>query len=104
MDNKPVTIEDVYIERDKLLSLVAILAKEQGYNVGIGIDENMPDIWKHVVYIDLPTGQLSWHILLEELPWFENISDYDKEWDGHNSQEKYKRLLKFVRNFDEFKD
>lgn len=94
--------EQIYKERDMILVLLARLAIENGYTVGIGIDEEKPDIWKYVLYIDLPTGQVSWHILENELPWFSFVPGYEKIWDGHSRKEKYLRLLKYAKNYNHY--
>ena len=91
--------EDLYTERDKILSILARFAYEQGYTIGIGIDEEAPNIWKHVLFIEFPTGQVSWHILEEELEWFGFLPNYEDTWDGHSKTEKYNRILKYAKNY-----
>jgi hypothetical protein len=50
-----------------------------------------------LVYITLPTGQLSWHISAADLHLFahvERVTEGDPRglWDGHSTAEKYTRL------------
>jgi hypothetical protein len=59
------------------------LATKLNYEVGIGTDNKNPGI--AVVYIQLPTGQVSWH-----MPNNNNL------WDGHSTEEKYKRIEEFI--------
>jgi hypothetical protein len=72
-----------YDVRYGLVWQAAELAREVGYATGIRIDPNEPE-WP-VIYIDLPTGQISWH-----------MPQYTGEWDGHDTAEKYRRVREFV--------
>lgn len=48
----------------------------------------------HEVFIDLPTGQVSWHVHDSELALFDFLPTSDQRcWDGHSTDEKYERLL-----------
>lgn len=81
---------DAYEDRNLLAILAASLLADDGCNVGWGVDDNEPD-WP-VLYIDLPTGQISYHIpreLYERLP---NRPEYSGAWDGHTDDEKRERL------------
>lgn len=59
------------------------LALKKGYNAGVRIDSLEPE-WP-VVYIELPTGQVSWH-----------IPQHNQQWDGHSTEDKYRRIDHFV--------
>jgi hypothetical protein len=48
------------------------------------------------VYVDLPTGQVSWHFHDHELHLIESLPLYEGKWDGHTTEEKYKRLEIFL--------
>jgi len=51
--------------------------------------------WRWIVMINLPTGQASWHIYDSELPNFNHLhreAENYHSWDGHTTEEKYKRL------------
>jgi hypothetical protein len=54
-----------------------------GLPVGIRIDPEEPE-WP-VVFIELPTGQVSWHIPQHGIPW-----------DGHTTEEKFERIRRFI--------
>lgn len=46
------------------------------------------------MFIDLPTGQVSWHVHDSELALFDFLPTSDQRcWDGHSTDEKYERLL-----------
>ena len=69
------------------------MANRLGYHMGI---RNRNDEWP-ILYIDLPTGQVSWHLPSQEL--VKNFPDYMGEWDGHDVVEKHIRLMRFIEGF-----
>jgi hypothetical protein len=73
-----------YDERYDLVWVAVINARRAGYAAGVRIDPAEPD-WP-VVHIELPTGQVTWHMPQHETPW-----------DGHDTPEKYRRVNKFVK-------
>jgi hypothetical protein len=83
-----------YYDRNQLVQLCAQLAGLLGMTVGIGTDEDEPD-WP-VVFIDLPTGQVSYHIPMEELVL--QIQEYPNLWDGHTNTQKRDRIRKYINN------
>lgn len=89
-------VDAVYNERDMCVALIAKLSMALGYEVGIGKDDKWEGRrFESVVYIDLPNGQISWHIDEDELDLFDGIPKYDKEYDGHTTEEKYSRMKSF---------
>jgi hypothetical protein len=87
-------VNRVYAERDMLVALVCRLSQMAGFEVHIAPDETQPDEWKNVVFVELPSGQVSWHIHVKELGWFEDVPRRDdNKWDGHTDEEKYARVL-----------
>lgn len=97
MTDQSSTLNDAYFDRNQAVMALAKLAMQQGYKVGIRIDPNEPD-WP-VLMIDLPSGQVGWHLPKNELAgtW----PEYDKAWDGHNLNEKRRRLAHFLANESE---
>lgn len=65
--------------------------------------EEWLDDWRWVVFINLPTGQVSWHIHDSEVHQFTHLDSGQRTWDGHTTEQKYKRLaqlqLKGVKEF-----
>jgi hypothetical protein len=57
-----------------------------GYKAGIRFDPAEPE-WP-VVFIELAQGQVSWH-----------ITQHGQVWDGHTTEEKYKRLHEYLKNY-----
>ncbi len=89
--------DELYAERDQCVALAAWLAHALGMPVWIGQHESQPgemwdDEWRNVVYINLPTGQVSWHIRADELEWFSHIPHGGDSWDQHTPEEKYRRV------------
>lgn len=57
-------------------------------------DENWDKDWRWIVFIQLPTGQVSWHIHDSEYTMFSSLPTKENCWDGHSTEEKYERLNK----------
>lgn len=91
--------KDMYLsERNRGVALIARMAIALGLPAGLGRheeeDKDWDDDWRNIVFIDLPTGQVSWHIHDSDLPMFEFLGQYRGQWDGHTTEEKYQRVLK----------
>lgn len=84
-----VALDGAYAERNKVVALLARL-----FPAGIRRTEieGWSDEWQNCVYIDLPTGQASWHYHSDEAHLFAALPPYDKPYDGHSTAEKYERL------------
>lgn len=80
----------VYRERAHLLALLAT-----HYPARVWRDEDEPQ-WP-VLYIDLPTGQVSWHLNLSDLDLFAHVDSGHETWDGHTTDEKYERIREWTR-------
>lgn len=82
-----------YEERNRVVAVLARL-----YPSGIR-KTNIPgwkEDWQNCVYIDLPTGQASWHYHDSLAHLFEDLPPYEKEYDGHTTDEKYGRLERMI--------
>ncbi len=80
----------VYTER---AHLVAALSKLYPSSIEQHVGEDWEDDWRNVCFIDLPTGQVSWHIALDDLHLYSHLArDAGRTWDGHTDEEKYRRL------------
>jgi hypothetical protein len=93
--------DKAYAERNLCVALVACIARWHGYTVGIKThpqdDPEWDPEWMHILFIDLPTGQVSWHLHISEVENFPDIPVYQGTWDGHTTEEKYDRVKKLVR-------
>ncbi|MCL4332906.1 MAG: hypothetical protein M1162_05265 [Candidatus Thermoplasmatota archaeon] len=84
------TPDEAYLDRNLAVQVLARMAIQLGYKVGV---RDRGKDWP-ILYVDLPTGQVSWHLPSSEL--IGNFPEYDVVWDGHNVEEKRGRLSKFV--------
>lgn len=75
-----------YVERYQLVYEAIELALKLGYEAGIRLDPKEPK-WP-VAYIELPTGQVSWH-----------MPEHTKPYDGHSTEEKYQRIEQFIEEW-----
>lgn len=82
-------LDGVYRERNQV---VAALAKCFPSGIAKTAIEGWDEAWHNCVYIELPTGQVSWHYHDREEELFAGLTSYDKPWDGHDTEEKYRRL------------
>lgn len=82
-----------YEERNRV---VAALASRFYAGTARTAIEGWSDDWHGCVYIDLPTGQVSWHFHDSQAWLFSHLLPYRGEWDGHTTEEKYERLLAFT--------
>lgn len=84
--------DGAYAERDKLvcaLSKIFPASLERHPDS----DTTWEDDWRWIVFIELPTGQATWHIHDSELAWFDHLPRFTgKVWDGHTTPEKYERV------------
>lgn len=85
--------EEAYFDRNMAVQVLTKMANQLGYNIGIKDDPEWP-----ILYIDLPTGQVSWHIPRNEL--IGTYPKYTGKWDGHDVEEKRNRLIKFLEGFN----
>ena len=92
MTDQSSTLDDAYFDRNQAVLALARLAQKAGYAVGLRADPNEPD-WP-VLTIDLPTGQVGWHLPKAEV--IGNWPPYEKKWDGHSLVEKRERIRKFI--------
>ena len=86
----PPSAEDVralYTERAQLVALLAAL-----YPSSWEYTDPQAEGWP-VVYVELPTGQASWHISPDDWPLFSHVPrNPAAQWDGHTTEQKYARI------------
>lgn len=83
-------LDALYTER---AHLVALLARDYP---SAYVEDPENDGWI-LVYVDLPTGQASWHIGPNDQHLFAHVRFApDTEWDGHTSEEKYGRVRALI--------
>jgi hypothetical protein len=98
LDHRKEELDSVYTERNLCVALIAQYAPWFGHKIGLKrhVGAKFDDEWQTVLFIDLPTGQVSWHLHERELVNFPDVGVYDGEWDGHTTEEKYERVKKFI--------
>lgn len=86
--------DDAYLERNRCVALVARMALSMGLGVGVARTaiEGWSEDWHGCVYIELPTGQCSWHFHDSQAGLFAGLPAYEGSWDGHSTPEKYERV------------
>ena len=85
--------DEAYLERN---FLAAALARE--YPSGVR-ETKIPfwnPEWNGCVYIDLPTGQISYHYHIKQAWLFKDLPTYKKEYDGHDKGEVHRRLRNLI--------
>lgn len=88
-----------YVERNRCVAALAACALRLGFAAGLRQTaiQNWEPQWHNAVYIDLPAGQVSWHYHDSERPLFAFLPEYLDEWDGHDTPEKYRRVLELTK-------
>jgi hypothetical protein len=95
LDEMTARKDAAYAERNKVVAGFAALAMKLGYaacRTRTAI-EGWSDDWHGCVYIQLPTGQVSWHYHDSEAELFSFLPENAVTWDGHDTDEKYRRVL-----------
>lgn len=90
------TPDHAYYDRNQVVEVMAIMASKLENNYGI---KRVNDEWG-IVYVDLPTGQVSYHIPLSNLN--AHLPEYQGEWDGHKLDEKRKRMREYIERWNEW--
>lgn len=72
-----------YEFRTRLVFLALAQAQAAGLLAGVRLDPEEPE-WP-VVYIELPTGQVSWH-----------VPQHGRPWDRHSKRTGHDRLQRYV--------
>lgn len=75
--------DEKYGPRYGLVLDALAVAHRLGFQAGFRIDPAEPD-WP-VAYIELPTGQVSWH-----------LPQHPTAYDGHSTAAKYKRINEWI--------
>lgn len=76
--------DNTYDIRYKLVFKAMYLAAELGYKTGQQKSEDNDEEW-YILYIELPEGQVSWH-----------MPSNDILWDGHDNNKKYERCDAYI--------
>ena len=88
------TLDDAYFDRNQAATALARCAIRLGFRVGVKSDPEWP-----ILFIDLPAGQVSWHLPAAEL--IGEWAEYAGEWDGHDLATKRDRVARFIAEIGE---
>jgi hypothetical protein len=80
--NGPAQTDENYSRRNTAIYTAVATARAAGLVANVSPDPT--DSRWCIAYIELPTGQVSWHVPAHPTPW-----------DGHTTEEKYKRCASF---------
>lgn len=88
------------LERNRVVAALAWMALKSGWKVGVKRTdiEGWKPQWHGCVYIETPTGQVSWHFHDDHAYLFERLPEFDGEWDGHDTETKYERLRRLTEH------
>ena len=97
--------DEAFTERNRVVALLARMARELGWRAGIGTHEDKPGEawdpeWRTIVCIDMPNRQASWHLHDRDAHLLEGLPRYEGTWDGHTTEEKYQRVAALAAAFD----
>ncbi len=89
--------DSAYSERNKLVALISKIFPSY-----LGLhevsDSSWDSEWKNIVYVELPTGQCSWHIHDSEMGMFSHLKfNNNIKWDGHSTELKYSRIEAYAK-------
>jgi hypothetical protein len=94
MVKKDLTIDSAYKERNQLVALLSTCFPAGKAKTSI---EGWDEAWHGCVYIDFPWGQASWHYHERDEWMFEHLPQYQKQWDGHTTEQKYSAIAQAIR-------
>lgn len=86
-----------YTERNRLVAALAHMIRAghgQAWLAQHEDDPNWDPEWRTIVFIEGPTGQLSWHLHDSDVPLFDGLPHGENRWDGHTTPEKYERVAR----------
>jgi len=89
--------DGAYSERNQCVALIARMALKLGWLAGTGrhpdLDTAWEDDWRTILFINIPdVGQVSWHFHDSERHLLTGLPEYPTGWDGHSTEEKYRRV------------
>ena len=91
--------DGAYLERNQCVALIARLHVALGHSVTVTKTaiEGWSEDWHGCVYVQMPTGQASWHFHDSHAYLFADLPHGECQWDGHDTDEKYRRVALAAR-------
>jgi hypothetical protein len=94
-------LDAVYHDRNLLALLCARLAEQLQFDVFLSDDPEEEDGKWYIIFIELPTGQVSYHVP-GELVYGQNWPDgKSSEWDKHSTPDKHIRIVKYLEKWSD---
>jgi len=90
-------MNEAYRQRNYLVAALTTLYPSGTWRTNI---DGWDPEWHGCVYIDLPTGQISYHYHDSQAFLFAHLPVYNKGWDGHDKEVVHQRLLALKRDID----
>jgi hypothetical protein len=87
---------EAYRQRDYLVAALARLFPSGKQLQPADLHTDIPgwdSKWHGCCFIDLPSGQISYHYHDSQAFLFEDLPPYSKEWDGHDKEKVHSRLI-----------
>ncbi len=84
--------DQAYLERNYLVSALSRVFRAGTRPTDI---EGWNPEWHGCVYIDLPSGQISFHYHSSQAHLFEKLAPWTERWDGHDKEEVFARITQF---------
>lgn len=88
--------DGAYAERNQCVALIARMALALGWPVYVAQhpteDTNWEDDWRTILFVGLPSGQVTWHFHDSERHLLADLPSGKNNWDGHDTPEKYRRV------------
>lgn len=81
------------LERNKLVALLATIFPSRRHRTEI---EGWGDDWHGCITLDTPEGQISFHYRDEQAGLFMHVPLAAVEWDGHDTEEKWRRVDRLI--------
>lgn len=90
-----------YRERNQVVAGLAAMILKSGGRAWLADHQNKPGEdwdpeWKTIVFIEGPTGQMSWHLHDSDVALFDGLPRSANAWDGHSTAEKYSRVARLL--------
>jgi hypothetical protein len=92
--------DNAYSERNRCVAFMVQMARALHWPVWLGLHDEEDDSWDrewmHIIFIESPVGQLSWHVHDSEVAMFRDVPLGTRDWDGHTTDEKYRRMSEWM--------
>jgi hypothetical protein len=83
--------DDAYTERNRVVALLSAIYPSH-LCIHDPNDTAWENDWRTIVCIHSPNGQLTWHLHDSHVPLFDHLEMDHTHWDGHTTEEKYRRV------------